>query len=143
VKVPVAAYLPEEYVKDVSQRLLFYKRYSMAQNEEELFDVHGELQERYGRAPQPVDSLRDIVRLKLEMKAIGAKRLEAGPNGVVVELTENTPLDPDKVIALIQSSKGEYEFRPQMTLVRRLNGVQGTDILAAALRVSREVSSCA
>ncbi len=143
VKIPVAAYLPEDYVKDVSQRLLFYKRYSMAQNEEELFDVHGELQERYGRAPQPVDSLRDIVRLKLEMKAIGAKKLEAGPNGVVIELSQNTPLDPDKVIELIQSSKGEYEFRPQMTLVRRLKGVQGTDIVAAALRVSREVSSCA
>lgn len=143
VKIPVAAYLPEDYVKDVSQRLLFYKRYSMAANEEELFDVHGELQERYGRAPESVDALRDIVRLKLEMKAIGAKKLEAGPNAVVVELTEATPLDPDKVIAMITSSNGDYEFRPQMTLVRRLKGLSGTDILAAALRVSREVASCA
>ena len=143
VKIPVAAYLPEEYVKDVSQRLLFYKRYSMATNEEELFDVHGELQERYGRAPESVDALRDIVRLKLEMTAIGAKKLEAGPNAVVIELTAATPLDPDKVIELISNSKGDYEFRPQMTIVRRLKGLTGTDILAAALRVSREVSSCA
>ena len=143
VKIPVAAYLPEEYVKDVSQRLLFYKRYSMATSEEELFDVHAELQERYGRAPEPVDALRDIVRLKLEMKAIGAAKLEAGPNAVVIELTPSTPLDPDQVIALIQSSKGDYEFRPEMTLIRRLKGLKGADILAAALRVSREVASCA
>ena len=143
VKIPIAAYLPEDYVMDVSQRLLFYKRYSMAASEEELFDVHAELQERYGRAPEAVDALRDIVRLKLEMKAIGAAKLEAGPNAVVIELTASTPLDPDRVIALIQSSKGVYEFRPQMTLVRRLKGLNGTDILAAALRVSREVAACA
>ena len=143
VKVPVAAYIPEDYVKDVSQRLLFYKRYSMAQSEEELFDVHGELQERYGKAPEPVEHLRDIVRLKVEMRGIRGLKLEAGTKAVVVELSPDTPLNPDAVIELIKRNKGAYEFRPEMTLVRRLKGAESTDILASALRVSREIAACA
>ncbi len=142
VNIPVAAYIPENYVRDVSQRLMFYKRYSMAKTEEELFDVHAELQERYGDAAQPVENLRDVVRLKIEMKAIGAKKLEAGKKAVVIELLPTTPLSPDKVIGLIRDSGGVYEFRPEMTVVRRLKGVESKDILAAALRVSREVAAC-
>ncbi|MCB9521561.1 MAG: transcription-repair coupling factor [Myxococcales bacterium] len=143
VKVPIGAFIPEHYVTDVNQRLVFYKRYSMARTAEELFDVHGELQERYGVAPKAVEALRDVVLLKIEMRSIGAKKLEAGPKSVVIELLPSTRLNPDSVIAMIQASRGTYEFRSDMTLVRRLKDAEGTDILTAALKVSREVAACA
>ncbi len=142
VKIPVAAFIPEEYIADISQRLIFYKRYSLAATIDELYDVHGELQERYGSAPEPVNALRDIVVLKLEMRRIRARSIEAGPRSVVVELLPDTTLEPDRVIELIQTSGGAYEFRPEMTLVRTLKGQEATDILATALRVSREVGEC-
>jgi transcription-repair coupling factor (superfamily II helicase) len=142
IKLPVPAYIAEDYVADVQQRLVFYKRYSMAASEAELFDVHAELQERYGPAPAPVSNLRDLVRLKIEMRAIGARKLEAGAKAVVVELLHETPLDPGAVLDLIKRSGGDYEFRPEMTVIRRLKPHEGADILASALRVSRELAAC-
>ncbi len=142
VNIPVAAYIPEDYVRDLGQRLAFYKRFSMAIDEEQLFDVHGELEDRYGRAPQPVLALRSVVQLKLLITSIRAKKIEAGPKSVLIELMPDTVLDPDRVIALIESRRGEYEFRPEMTLLRYLKPDEATDTLAAALHVAHEVISC-
>jgi transcription-repair coupling factor (superfamily II helicase) len=141
-KIPVGAFVADDYVEDVNQRLVFYKRFSMARSPEEVFDVFAELQERYGPAPQPVENLRDIVLLKLDMRRIGAKRIEAGPKSVVVELLPHTLLRPEKVLALVQGSHGAYTFRADMTLLRRLNAVEGSDTLASASRVARELVSC-
>lgn len=142
VKVPVGAFIPERFVKDVQQRLMFYKRYSVAESDEQLYDVHAELEERYGAAPEPVEALRDICLLKITMRNIGAESIEAGPNGVVVKLRPSTRLDPSRVMELIKSRQGAYVFKPEMTLVRRLKGAESKHILASALQVAREVSGC-
>ena len=142
VKVPVGAYIPESFVRDVQQRLMFYKRYSVAESDEQLYDVHAELEERYGPAPEPVEALRDVCLLKLTMRSIRAESIEAGPNGVVVKLRPSTTLDPSRVMELITSSKGAYVFKPEMTLIRRLKGAESRHILASALQVAREVIHC-
>jgi transcription-repair coupling factor (superfamily II helicase) len=142
VKIPVGAFIPERCIVDVQQRLLFYKRYSLASTDAELYDVHAELEERYGAAPTTVEALRDICQLKLTMKRIGAAKIEAGPKSVVVELLPSTRLAPDKVMALLRENAGTYQFRPEMTLIRRLSGAESTNILASALRVAREITDC-
>jgi transcription-repair coupling factor (superfamily II helicase) len=142
VKVPVAAYISDTYVDDVGQRLAFYKRFSLADTEEQLNDVFAELEDRYGKAPEPVEALRQVVLLKQTMKRVRATRLEAGPKSVVVALLPDTHLDPSRVMALIEANRGKYEFRPDMTLVRYLKGPESSDILGSALRVAREVATC-
>lgn len=142
VKLPVAAYLPEDFIEDVGQRLAFYKRLSLAEEEAQLDDVFAELEDRYGKAPEPVVALRDVVLLKQTMKRIRAARLEGGPKSIVVALLPDTRLDPARVMGLIEANRGRYEFRPDMTLLRHLKGPESTDILGSALRVAREVQSC-
>ncbi len=142
VKLPIAAFIPEDYVDDVGQRLAFYKRLSLADDEVALGDVVAELEDRYGKAPDPVTSLRDVVLLKQQMKTIRAARLEGGPKSIVVGLLPDTRLDPGRVMALIEANRGRYEFRPDMTLVRHLKGPESGDILGSALRVAREVHTC-
>lgn len=142
VSIPVGAFIPESYVADVQQRLVFYKRYSLSESDASLYDVHAELEERYGPAPVAVEALRDICLLKLTMKQIGASKIEAGPKSVVVTLLPQPRLSPEKVMALIRDAKGAYVFRPEMVVVRSLKGAESANILGSSLRVARELHEC-
>ena len=51
VELPVPALIPEEYDPDVQQRLFFYKRLASARDEEQLYDVKGELRDTCGEPP--------------------------------------------------------------------------------------------
>jgi transcription-repair coupling factor (superfamily II helicase) len=142
VKLPVGAYIPESYLEDVSQRLAFYKRLSMAQTDEQLFDIHGELEDRYGDAPREVTNLRDIISLKLGLRRIRGKRIEGGPRAILVELMPDTPVNPDRVMQLLKAERGRYTFRPGMILVRTLKPAEGNDLLTAAHLMIRDLESC-
>jgi transcription-repair coupling factor (superfamily II helicase) len=142
VKIPVAAFIPDDYIEDVSQRLAFYKRFSLAESNDQLFDIHGEIEDRYGRAPIAVTGLRDIVSLKITMKRLGANRIEGGPKAMVVELLPTTTVVPDKLIALMEAHRGKWEFRPGMVVVRHLKGAESTDMLGSALAMARDLMHC-
>lgn len=142
VKLPVTAYIPEDYVADVGQRLAFYKRFSGADDEPALHDTFAELEDRYGPAPEPVRSLRDVVALKVLMRRIRAVRIEAGPKAIVIDLPQDTHLDPDRVIELITASRGQWEFRPEMRLIRHLKGKDAEAIVAVALEAGRALLRC-
>ncbi|MHA7838909.1 MAG: transcription-repair coupling factor, partial [bacterium] len=57
IKLPVVGRLPEDYVPDVSQRLVLYKRLSNARDENEVALIRDELLDRYGRMPREAESL--------------------------------------------------------------------------------------
>ena len=142
VRIPVASFIPDDYVEDLKQRLLFYKRFSLAADDGAVFEVFDELQDRYGRAPAPVETLRELILLKLRLKELRADRLEANASYVMVDLRQDTRLRPAAVMELIRRSPGRYSFKPEMRLVCRLDGAERTELVAAAMRVLRELSAC-
>ena len=85
--------MPEEYIPATSLRLMFYKRFSLAQSLEELDEVFDEMIDRFGQPPEPVLNLRQIVAVKIGLRQIRARRLDAGPSAISVELDQKTPLD--------------------------------------------------
>jgi transcription-repair coupling factor (superfamily II helicase) len=60
----LAALIPDDYVPDVHQRLVFYKRFSQASHPDEVTDLRAELVDRYGEAPDEVDNLSELTLLK-------------------------------------------------------------------------------
>ncbi|HEX4620675.1 MAG TPA: transcription-repair coupling factor, partial [Myxococcaceae bacterium] len=86
VTLPVAALIPDDYVPDVHQRLVFYKRFAMAQSPEELTDLRGELVDRFGELPDEVDHLSEVMLLKMDLRALRARSLDSGPGRLVVTL---------------------------------------------------------
>ena len=41
MQLPLPAFIPDDYVPDVHQRLFFYKRLAQAATDEELYDAQG------------------------------------------------------------------------------------------------------
>jgi transcription-repair coupling factor (superfamily II helicase) len=144
VNLPLPAYLPEMYVPDVHQRLLLYKRFSQARSADDLQDLRSELIDRFGDAPPEVDALQEVMLLKLDLRSLALRQLDAGPSRLVVTLGAEARLDPAKTAALIQKSKGLYRLTPDMKLIAKLDAtVKGLAYIAAARKVMRDLSACA
>ena len=64
IDLGVDAYLPESYVPDEGQRLALYRKLAGARTVDEADAVAEEIADRYGAAPEPVQHLVEVVRLR-------------------------------------------------------------------------------
>ncbi|NTU42659.1 MAG: transcription-repair coupling factor [Nitrospirales bacterium] len=64
IRLRLSAFVPEEYIKDVTIRLSIYKRLSSAKSLEILSDLRDEMRDRFGPLPQEVENLLTVMRLK-------------------------------------------------------------------------------
>jgi len=65
VDLPVNAYLPEEYVPEVDERVLFYRRIAAASSPEALEGIAADLEARFGAPPAAARDLLAVARVKV------------------------------------------------------------------------------
>lgn len=80
----VSAFISEEYVPDEHQRLSWYKRLSSSTQIGDLALLHGEIQDRYGALPEPVERLFEVMQLRLLAKSLRLSSLEIKEKAAVV-----------------------------------------------------------
>src|SRR3990167_2757681 len=73
---------PEDYVVDAAQRLSLYKRLTSGTQAGDLAQLHGELVDRYGAAPEPVERLFEVMEIRLLAKALRARAIQVQPASV-------------------------------------------------------------
>ena len=105
VNLGVPALLPEAYCPDVHERLSLYKRFAGTNDFSELMGLREELVDRFGDLPEQAKSFYETHRLRLEMTGFGIKKIDATPISIQIQFIPNPPIDPMKIIQLIQSSK--------------------------------------
>lgn len=76
LQLPVSAFIPEPYVADPHQRLSLYKRLTACDQVGELALLHGEIQDRYGPLPEPVERLLEIMQLRTHAKRLRLTSIE-------------------------------------------------------------------
>ncbi len=120
IKVPFPAFLSEEFVPDVHQRLSLYRRFSAARDELEVERLEEELQDRFGQLPAEAQNLLWLIRIKLQLKRIGVDALTVGPEKVVLTPGPISRLDPARAIALVSSQPKRYQLTPESRFVAKL-----------------------
>ncbi len=106
INLHAPALLPEYYCADIHERLVLYKRLANCETPDELDAMHEELIDRFGLPPEPAQCLLETHRLRIESKAFGISRIDAGPESLVLQFVPNPPVDPAKIIRLVQTRKG-------------------------------------
>lgn len=106
------ALLPDEYCPGVHERLVIYKRLATCEGEDEIDAIHEELIDRFGLPPQSVKTLIESHRLRLAAKEMGIQKLDASEVAIQLSFVKNPPIDPVKIIMLIQS-KRHYKLAGQ------------------------------
>ena len=105
INLHTPALLPDDYCGDIHQRLVIYKRLANCNSSEELDDMHQELIDRFGLLPEPAQTLLDCHRLRIAAKPLGISKVDASSEAIVIQFVPNPPIDPMKIITLIQSKR--------------------------------------
>ncbi|MGA7594466.1 MAG: transcription-repair coupling factor [Gallionella sp.] len=99
------ALLPSDYCGDIHQRLVLYKRLANCNTGEELDAMHQELIDRFGLLPEPAQTLLDSHRLRILAKPLGISKVDASSEAITIQFVPDPPIDPMKIITLIQSKR--------------------------------------
>ncbi|KAB2310391.1 transcription-repair coupling factor [Betaproteobacteria bacterium SCN2] len=100
------ALLPETYCADVHERLVIYKRLANCKTADDITELGEELIDRFGLLPEPARVLLAGHKLRLQAKPLGITRLDATADGLNLQFMKNPPIDPVKILLLVQSRAG-------------------------------------
>ncbi|MBI5891253.1 MAG: transcription-repair coupling factor [Nitrosomonadales bacterium] len=105
INLHTPALLPNDYCGDIHQRLVIYKRLAHCNTQQDLDDMHQELIDRFGLLPEPAQTLLDSHRLRILAKPLGISKVDASSEAIVIQFVPNPPIDPMRVITMIQSKR--------------------------------------
>lgn len=110
IDLRISAIIPEEYIYDIHNRLIMYKRISNAQSMQELHELQVELIDRFGLLPNQVKYLLLITELKLKAQKLGIQKISASGQQGKLEFNEKPEIDPGALINLIQVHAKRYQM---------------------------------
>jgi transcription-repair coupling factor (superfamily II helicase) len=122
IKLPVVGRLPEDYVPDVSQRLVLYKRLSSARDENEVALIRDELLDRFGRLPDEAAHLLEVIRLKIAARRLGIVRIEIVRGEIVLQVADRSRIDPDRLVQILSRARGGIRVTPDQRLASKAPG---------------------
>ena len=99
------ALLPNDYCGDVNERLTLYKRLANCASGEDLDLISEELIDRFGLLPPPAGALLDTHRLRILAKPLGIAKIDASGSGILLQFIPNPPIDPARIIQMIQTRR--------------------------------------
>ena len=99
------ALLPDDYCGDVHLRLSFYKKLATAKTAEQVDRLLEEIVDRFGKLPAQAQTLIDVHRLRVLSQPYGVVKVDAAPGVISITFQKNPPIDPMKIIQMIQKNK--------------------------------------
>ncbi|OED45810.1 transcription-repair coupling factor [Endozoicomonas sp. (ex Bugula neritina AB1)] len=110
INLRIPALLPEDYIHDVHNRLILYKRIAAGKNDHDLKQLQIELIDRFGLLPEPSKNLFRQMRLKLKAQKLGIRKVDAGNSEGRIEFEDQPKVDPMILIQLIQSQPMRFKL---------------------------------
>ncbi len=105
INLRTPALLPSDYCPDVHERLTLYKRLADCADEDDIRRMHEELVDRFGALPPQALALIETHRLRIGARALGIAKLDAGEHSIQLQFVPQPPVDPARIIALIQQDR--------------------------------------
>jgi transcription-repair coupling factor (superfamily II helicase) len=110
VELHLPTLIPEDYLPDVHERLILYKRIANAADAAELRELKVEMIDRFGLLTPPTENLFAVTRIKQLATHAGIRKIDIGDHGGRIIFSETPNVDPAKIITLVQSSANLYKL---------------------------------
>ncbi len=133
INLGTSVLIPENYVEDLGVRMSLYRRLADLVDESDIESFAAELIDRFGKIPDEVENLLDIVRIKQLCKIACVDKVEAGPKGAVIGFYKDSPPNLPNLMQWLQDARGTVKLRSDQKLVavkawdsvdQRVRGVQ-------------------
>ena len=105
INLHAPALLPNDYCGDVHLRLSFYKKLATAKTSDQIDGLLEEIVDRFGKLPPQAQTLMDVHRLRVLSLPYGVVKVDAAPGVIQISFKPNPPIEPMRIIELIQKNK--------------------------------------
>ncbi|OGD14151.1 transcription-repair coupling factor [Candidatus Atribacteria bacterium RBG_19FT_COMBO_35_14] len=131
IDVKIDAYIPGEYIPDLKQRVLIYKKLADINDLEGLERTKEELKDRYGIYPREVRNLLEIIYLKIFLRKLGIGSLVLKENKLILRYLENIELKAklSRLPSFYQQRLIKEEYRLTGISKIDLSGIKSTEIM--------------
>jgi len=117
INIGTAVLIPETFIPDLQVRLGIYRRLADVETQADLDGFAAELADRFGRLPEEVRHLLEVVAIKLMCRAANVASIDAGPKGALIGLRDGRFANPEALVQWITSQRSRAKLRPDMKIV--------------------------
>ena len=117
ISFDVQSHIPETYIQNSGQRLGLYKKLAVVQDEEALWKLRDETENRFGHLPDPLIDLFKSTQARLLGQRFAFKTIEHRNNQLQVQVLKTEKLNTEKLIEWLQQPQTPLRFIPENTLI--------------------------
>ncbi|MDA8126495.1 MAG: transcription-repair coupling factor [Deltaproteobacteria bacterium] len=132
IHLGIPAFIPETYMADEHQRLITYKKISLAAADEDLAEIRAELLDCYGLLPLEVENLLAVIGIRNELQTLKGKKMGYDGKILTLFLQEKSPIDPKRILDLYRGKVRGVQLTPDLRLSVPMPDLKGDEILAKA-----------
>ncbi|MBN1939720.1 MAG: transcription-repair coupling factor [Candidatus Aminicenantes bacterium] len=138
INLRVEVRIPESYIPAMNVRLNLYKRISSAADSDEIRSLEEEIRDRFGPPPPGVDHLLQYGRIKFLAGKLSLASVDRVDHRVILKFQPSTPVDPARIAALLNRTRGS--MTPQGVMTLPLRSSQAGAFLRETARALLELS---
>ncbi len=139
IHIPVDAFIPEDLVPDIDQRMAIYRQLSRMRSLSEISAYKAELVDRFGKLPKEVKNLLLKIMLRVLCIACGVKRIDLVGQTLMLRFSEAHQKNPFGVVDMILASNGAMSVTPDHVLKVQLSGPSLTEMMAETKNILKDI----
>jgi transcription-repair coupling factor (superfamily II helicase) len=95
-----------EFIPDMNQRLMVYRKIAAARSERELEGALDEVRDRYGAPPASVLNLAEYGRIRIMADRLGVDTIDREGRLVVIKFRPTAKIDPVRLVKVVADTPG-------------------------------------
>lgn len=108
IDINVSSFIPDNYIENGNQKIEVYQAIALCRTDEDIRKIKEDIEDRFGKAPEEVDSLLEIAKIKQLCKQAGVHKIMQKQENVVFYFNQETfNLD---VAKLLEKYKSRIKF---------------------------------
>ena len=110
ISLPTEAFIDREYISNAGDKIEIYRRLAVVRNDNEVRDLRGELEDRFGKITAPVENLLQVARIRIAAKNLGVRSLREQNLRVEIVFADLKLISTDGLIELSKNFGRDMKF---------------------------------
>ena len=141
INVNFSTYFPEDFIPDIEQRLVLYRRLARMREVKEIADFKGELVDRYGKLPEEAMNVLLKIMLRIQAVRAGVKKLELSGTQLSLSFSDLHQKVPHAIVEVTARGEGRYELTPDLLFRASLTKGTNNSLLNQVKNILKEIGA--